>query len=114
MMSKQFKLAADQIRPIATGLGACFATDMVTVDGHPVRWMYRQTPDNSLDSGWRFFAGLETDGYLDEVGNTAVYDVNTIANYDPAIIPFLTAPVGSAFERQGEKFAAVEFELRDD
>jgi hypothetical protein len=29
-----------------------------------------------------------------------VYDVNTIANYDPEIIPFLDAPVGSAFERE--------------
>jgi hypothetical protein len=87
---------------------------MITVDGHPVRWMYRQEPDNSLDSGWRFFAGLETDSYIDDLSNTAVYDVNTIANYDPTIIQFLSSPCGSAFERRGEQFVAVEFEIRDD
>ena len=31
----------------------------------------------------------------------AVYDVNTIANYDPEIVRLLDAPVGSAFEREG-------------
>ncbi len=30
----------------------------------------------------------------------AVYDVNTIANYDPKIIRYLERPVGSAFERE--------------
>jgi hypothetical protein len=28
-----------------------------------------------------------------------VYDVNTIANYDPDIVSFLRAEVGSRFER---------------
>jgi len=29
----------------------------VARDGAPVGWMYRQTPDNPGDSGWRVFAG---------------------------------------------------------
>jgi hypothetical protein len=70
-----------------------------TVDGMPVRFMYRERPDNDLDSGWRFFAGGETDEYIDNPANSGVYDVNTIANYDPDIIPHLEAPEGSAFER---------------
>jgi hypothetical protein len=32
--------------------------------------------------------------------------VNTIANYDPAIIPFLDAKADSAFFRQGATFLA--------
>jgi hypothetical protein len=28
-----------------------------------------------------------------------VYEVNTICNYEPAIIPYLGAPIGSAFGR---------------
>ena len=31
---------------------------------------------------------------MDEASNHGVYDVNTIANYDPDIIPLLDAPVG--------------------
>ena len=48
---------------------------------------------------WCFMSGHESQEYMDEPSNHAVYDVNTIANYDPEIIPFLNAPIGSAFER---------------
>jgi hypothetical protein len=97
---KSFKLKPDQIKPLATGLGACLATDRITVEGRKVAFCYREKPDNAGDSGWRFFAGNESDAYLDNPANSGIYDVNTIANYDPEIIPFLKSPVGSAFERR--------------
>lgn len=62
--------------------------------------MYREAADRDLDSGWRFMSGFESDEYMNDANNHALYDVNTIANYDPDIIPFLDAPVGSAFERE--------------
>jgi len=31
--------------------------------------------------------------------NHSVYDVNTVANYDPSIIPLLKSPVGSVYEK---------------
>ncbi len=65
----------------------------------PVGFMYREAGDNELDSGWHFFAGDESDEYCDDPANFAIYDVNTIANYDRDIIPLLEAPLGSAFER---------------
>lgn len=61
--------------------------------------MYRDYPDNEIDSGWRFMSGTESQKYMDDPSNLEIYDVNTIANYDPAIVPYLAAPVGSAFER---------------
>lgn len=108
-MTKQFRLSKDEIRPLAEGVGSCIATDMITVDGYPVRFMYREAPDNDTDSGWRFFSGYEDDAYVDDPSNHAVYDVNTIANYDPSIIPFLEATEGSAFEKtpESERFLAV-------
>ena len=96
---KKFHLAASEIRPVATGYGSCFATDMITVDGRRVAFMYREAPDNDVDSGWRFMSGFESEDYMDDPANHGVYDVNTIANYDPEIVQFLDAPVGSAFER---------------
>jgi hypothetical protein len=115
-VSKTFKLSAEQIRDVATGHGACFATDRITVDGQPVRFMYREEPDNTTDSGWRFMAGTESDEYMNDPENLAIYDVNTVANYDPDIIPFLGAPVGSAFERSdGGVFVEVDdFEPPED
>ncbi|MCH9693421.1 MAG: DUF2185 domain-containing protein [Gammaproteobacteria bacterium] len=56
------------------------------------------------DSGWRFFTGEETQEYIDDLNNTGIYEVNTIANYDPDIIPYLDAPPGSKFGRIGGKF----------
>lgn len=107
-MDKKFKLAADQIRDIATGHGACFATDKITVDGQKVRFMYREEPDNDIDSGWRFMAGTESDEYMNDPKNHGIYDVNTIANYDPDIVPILDAAIGSAFERpDGDRFIKV-------
>jgi hypothetical protein len=101
-MTKQFKLSADQIKPLAECYGGCLATDKITVDGYPVRFMYREAPDNEFDSGWRFMSGFEDDAYMDDPDNLAIYDVNTIANYDPSIVPLLEAPEGSAFEKTSE------------
>lgn len=107
-MEKKFKLAADEIRDLATGFGGCIATDKIMVDGERVRFMYRQEPDNDVDSGWRFMAGSESDAYMDDPRNHGAYDVNTVANYDPDIVAFLDSPIGSAFERaDGEEFIEV-------
>ncbi len=98
-MAKKFRLKAEEIKPLATGHGACIATDMITVKGKPVGFMYRAAPDADGDSGWRFMAGTEDQDYMDEADNHGIYDVNTIANYDPSIISLLDSPEGSVFER---------------
>jgi hypothetical protein len=99
MSNKKFKLSADEIEPLVHGIGGCIATDKITVEGFPVRFMYREEPNNKIDSGWRFMSGFESDDYMDDPRNHAVYDVNTIANYDPSIIPLLYEPVGCTYEK---------------
>ena len=63
------------------------------------------------DSGRRFFSGEETQEYADDPANFSLYDVNTMANYDPQIVAHLDAPAFSAFERHSEtlEFVAVGF-----
>jgi hypothetical protein len=61
--------------------------------------MVREAPDNRTDSGWRFSAGTESQPYMDDPSNSGVYDVNTIANYDPEIVPLLASPVGTVLVR---------------
>ncbi len=100
MKDRQFFLPKEAINPsIAPGRGGCIATDLITVAGKRVGYMYREQPDRDLDSGWRFFAGSESQEYINDLDNMTVYDVNTIANYDPEIVPWLDAPYGTAFER---------------
>jgi hypothetical protein len=100
---KRFAIPADRIRDVAPGYGACFATDEITVAGKPVGYMVRDPVDRHPDepslSGWTFMSGDETQAYVDDAANIEVYDVNTIANYDPDIVPFLDAPAGSSFAR---------------
>jgi hypothetical protein len=97
--SKRFRLPASSIRPLAEGKGSCIASDHITVDGKGVGFMYRESPTNPIDSGWRFFSGEESQEYADQPENFAIYDVNTIVNYDPSIASFLGAPPGTAFGR---------------
>lgn len=97
---KKFRLSASEIEPLAKGYGGCVASDMITVEGRKVAFMIREQPEEESDSGWSFFSGFESDDYMSDPGNFEVYDVNTIANYDPEVIQFLDAPFGSAFERQ--------------
>ncbi|NUP08843.1 MAG: DUF2185 domain-containing protein [Polyangiaceae bacterium] len=112
---KHFRLLPDQIRPIAPGIGGCFASDMIPVDGEPVRYMYREPARGDWDSGWRFFSGVESQEYVDNADNVAIYDVNTIANYDPSIVQFLDEPVGTAFEKSANgEFCRVPFPIDPD
>lgn len=89
----------EQIRELTPDMGGCYATDHITVLGKKIGYMYREQPDNDVDSGWRFFSGEETQEYADDPKNMEIYAVNTIANYDPAIIPYLDSVPGSAFGR---------------
>ena len=98
-MSKNFKLKPEEIKQLITPMGGCLATDKITVDGLAVNYMYREEAHNELDSGWRSFSGTEDQAYVDNPDNTSVYDVNTIANYDQAIIPYLQLPLGAELER---------------
>jgi len=99
---KDFRIPAHLIRSIARGYGYCIASDRITVDGLPVGYAYREHPDSDGDSGWRFFSGDESQAYADVAENFEIYDVNTIANYDPEILPFLSLRPPSSIERPPE------------
>lgn len=108
---KDYLLTDADAEPVATGLGLCVATDRVTVEGLPVRFMYRETPEFEGDSGWRFCSGMDEDeAYMADPANLAIFEVNTIANLDPSIVLHLIAPVGAAFEKPpgAARFTAVE------
>ncbi|MDO4880638.1 MAG: DUF2185 domain-containing protein [Capnocytophaga sp.] len=102
---KHFYKSAEEIKPLLTDWHedkGCFASDHITVEGRRVGLCYREEPDpesDFADSGWRFLSGEETNEYANDPNNVGIYDLNTICNYDPEIIPLLHSPYGSAFER---------------
>ena len=98
-MAARFKIDPSDIKDIIKPIGYCIASDKITVEGMKVGFMYREEPESKEDSGWRFLSGDETEEYVDNMNNSMIFDVNTIANYDAAIIPYLNLPVDSELER---------------
>lgn len=100
---KNWAMKADEMKPLLTDWEepeGCLATDRILVDGCKVGYMYREEPSTDMpDSGWRFFAGDESDEYVNNTDYVGVYHLNTLCNYDPDIIPLLHAPYGTAYFR---------------
>ena len=116
--NKKYRFSEQELKPLALGRGACFASDMITVECFKVGFLYRQEPDFEGDSGWRFLTGFETDQYMADGANFGLFDINMIVNCDPEVLEFLDRPVGSAFGRDpatDNKFVEYpEFDTNDD
>ena len=80
--------------------GYVLAPKVLVTNKLRVRFMYHEKPDNENDSGWRFFSGDETQEYVDNPNNIAIYDIETILAIDIDIMKYLSSPIGSAFERE--------------
>lgn len=102
---KNWAIPGPQIQQLLTdwqGPVGCLATDRIMVDGCKIGYLYRQEPINAGDSGWCFFAGDEDDAYTSDPDKVGFFHLNTLCNYDRAIIPLLHAPVGTAFVRNAD------------
>lgn len=94
-------------------LARCFVTNRVLRDGVRVGRLYRESPDEERDSGWRILAGDESEEYLDETDNVAYVSLGAVLNCDDSFLPCLGSPVGTAFKRD-ESGAFVPDEFPND
>ena len=106
----RFLLKPDEIKDLIPSIGYSYVSDKITVDGEKVGFMYREKPFDNEDSGWRFLSGTETEEYLDDTTKSMIFDVNTVANYDSAIIPYIKNRVGTELQRveNSDKFIDLE------
>lgn len=111
MEKSNFRLKEKDIKDLIKPMGSCLASDKISIDGMKVGYMYREDPEDENDSGWRFLSGTESQEYIDDPNNSMIFEVNTMANYDEAIIPYLNKPTGTELERM-EK--TDEFQELDD
>ena len=74
------------------------ATKFLVDNKLPVRFMYREKSTGN-DSGWRLFAGTETQEYVDDPNNIGIYDLQTILGFDKSILPYLDSPSECAYVR---------------
>ncbi len=109
-MSFKYKLKPEEVKELIPHKLYCYASDMVTVDGLPVGYMHKERPEDEDDSGWRFYSGTETEEYVDNEYHFMMFDLNYIANCDPAIIPYLKQKIGTELERIDgtDKFRPIE------
>jgi len=109
MNYNNYKLKPDQIKDLIEHPGYCYASDKITVEGLPVGYMHREIPEDEDDTGWRFYSGTETDEYVENEYHFMMFDLNYIANCDPAIIPYLKTKKGNELERVDgtEKFKLI-------
>ena len=98
-MEKKFVMNKEEIKALVPYTTGSFVTDRIMVDGKKIGYMYREISHKAEDSGWRFFSGDEDQAYINDLKHTGVYSVNTAANYDPDIIPYLSTPAPCAFEK---------------
>jgi hypothetical protein len=108
--NKKPRIADSDIRELIPDMGLCMATNDIVFEGYPVGVMIRDAEDENLpmDSGWVFMSGEETEEYQDNPKNWGLYEVNTICNYDPAIIPHVNAPRRTTLVRVEETDEFVE------
>jgi hypothetical protein len=99
MENFKYKIKPEDIKELITQKGYCYASDMITVDGLPVGYMHREEREDEDDTGWRFYSGLETDDYVENEYHFMMFDLNYIANLDPAIIPYLKLRTGAELDR---------------
>jgi hypothetical protein len=95
----RYILKPDEIKELIEQKGYCYASDMITVDGHKVGYMHREAREDEDDSGWRFYSGQETEDYVENEHHFMMFDLNYIANIDPAIIPYLKMRTGAELDR---------------
>lgn len=72
----------------------CLATKKIIDEKIKVKYLYREESmgelkDGIVDSGWRIFAGDETQKYLDNPDNSQFVSLGFILNIDDTILPFL-------------------------
>jgi hypothetical protein len=97
--------------------GYMIVSNQVAVENSKVGFMYRETPDNNIDSGWRIFSGEEDEAYIDNPNNFGYYDSVKILEIDPSIESLLSSPNKTAFERlspEGEFTQVFDFEFAED
>jgi len=99
MAKKGLLIKEEDIKDLVPNMGFSIASNAIIFEGEKIGFMYREHPDSNEDSGWRFLSGNESQEYVDEEENSKIMAVNTMANYDTAIIPYLKMPVGTEMER---------------
>ncbi len=111
MKTQEFIIKGEDIKQlISKDAGFCFISNKVVKEGFRLDFLYKEQGEQNFDSGWRFFAGDESDEYINNPENCSLVLLNTAINYAPELIPYLDSSIGTQLERVGSsnKFKIVD------
>ena len=98
-MAKKFAIDGADIKPWQRGAGLVLhLTELPWMASRLASCIARTATTTSTVVGG-FWPAMSSDDYASDAANFELYDVNTIANYDPDIIRHLDAPIGSSYSR---------------
>jgi hypothetical protein len=83
-------------------IGAIMISNKVLLNNEIPTWMYRTTPIEEMDSGWRVFSGNEDEVYLENPSNFKTISADQLILIDETIKVNLLAPINSSFEIDAE------------
>ena len=73
----------------------CIVSNNILSEKGELKWCFRESPVNNMDSGWRFLSSIDTDEYLADANNSSVCSLDTIVQIEPAILAVINLPVGT-------------------
>ncbi|MFA0814202.1 MAG: DUF2185 domain-containing protein [Anaerofustis sp.] len=91
----------------SAGLGGCIISRNIIDAKGELRWCVKDEAVNELDNGWRFFADIDTEDFLNNPDNMVVCDWNTIVEIEPAVMAVFDLPTGTDLTfvvKDGRKF----------
>lgn len=77
--------------------GCIVSNNILSVKGE-LKWCFRESPVNNMDSGWRFLSDADTDEYLADPNNSSVCALDTVVQIEPAVLSIINLPVGTDVE----------------
>tara|TARA_R110001592_G_scaffold97519_1_gene279368 strand:+ start:2648 stop:3259 length:612 start_codon:yes stop_codon:yes gene_type:complete len=77
----------------------CFVTNNILYEGESVGYLYRESPDDESDSGWRLSTGLESEEYMDNADNISYVSLGAVLREDDSFVDLLDNDIGVEFGR---------------
>lgn len=87
--------------------GGCVVSNNIINKKGVLKWCIKEKPFNPADNGWRFLSDIDTEDFLNDSANMSIWDFNTIAEIEPAILSIYNLPIGTDVElkhENGKKF----------
>lgn len=77
----------------------CLATSLVIgPNRQPIRFAFRENPENRDDSGWRFYSGYEDEEFESDSSNYKICPLDGILDMQPDLKAVIDSPAGTAWE----------------